>query len=43
MYTSMQDLELSKARLRTFGSFNPTDDELRQRVQTYREFFMKKL
>ncbi|XP_011309024.1 uncharacterized protein [Fopius arisanus] len=37
----LKDLEMSKARLRTLTSFSPTDQELRQHIQSYRASLRK--
>lgn len=36
-----QDLELAKARLRTYAAYTPTDRELQQRVMEYRKHLQK--
>ncbi|CAL7932803.1 unnamed protein product [Xylocopa violacea] len=37
----LKDLELAKARLRTYAAYTPTDRELQQRVMEYRKHFRK--
>ncbi|XP_043524755.1 uncharacterized protein LOC122536445 [Frieseomelitta varia] len=37
----LKDLELVKARLRTYAAYSPTDRELQQRVMEYRKHLQK--
>ncbi|CAK9812558.1 hypothetical protein ANTQUA_LOCUS7317 [Anthophora quadrimaculata] len=37
----LKDLELAKARLRTYAAYTPTDRELQQRATEYRKYFQK--
>ncbi|XP_031368504.1 uncharacterized protein LOC116186174 [Apis dorsata] len=37
----LKDLELAKARLRTYAAYTPTDRELQQRVMEYRKHLQK--
>ncbi|XP_011141790.1 uncharacterized protein LOC105184598 [Harpegnathos saltator] len=39
----LKDLEISRARLRTYASYTPTDEELQQISSAYRNHFRKKL
>ncbi|XP_076227974.1 uncharacterized protein LOC143175045 [Nomia melanderi] len=39
--TFLKDLELAKARLRTYAAYTPTDRELQQRVMEYRRNLQK--
>ncbi|KOC70855.1 hypothetical protein WH47_02121 [Habropoda laboriosa] len=37
----LKDLELAKARLRTYAAYTPTDRELQQRATEYRKYLQK--
>lgn len=37
----LKDLELAKARLRTYAAYTPTDRELQQRAAEYRKHLQK--
>ncbi|XP_012152375.1 uncharacterized protein LOC105664061 [Megachile rotundata] len=37
----LKDLELTKARLRTYAAYTPTDQELQQRAADYRKYLQK--
>ncbi|OAD60814.1 hypothetical protein WN48_04581 [Eufriesea mexicana] len=37
----LKDLELAKARLRTYAAYTPTDRELQQRAMEYRKYLQK--
>ncbi|XP_014475300.1 PREDICTED: uncharacterized protein LOC106744782 isoform X2 [Dinoponera quadriceps] len=41
--TLLKDLEMSRARLRTYASYTPTDEELQQISSAYRSYLRKKL
>lgn len=39
----LKDLEMCRARLRTYASYTPTDEELQQISSAYRSYLCKKL
>ncbi|EZA56320.1 hypothetical protein DMN91_009616 [Ooceraea biroi] len=39
----LKDLEMCRARLRTYASYTPTDEELQQISSAYRSYLYKKL